>query len=111
MFEGLGTFWGTTDIGRGGVATGFVVGEGTAVFEGREVEDEEESSAVLSFGNPSFIYPGTIFSPMSLRMLLSSIGRRSHLEVYIVAIRPQRALTILANSPACSFLLARLCLK
>jgi len=81
------------------------------MFEGREVEGEEESSAVLSFNNLSFIYPGTIFSPTSLRMLLSSIGRKSYLEVYIVAIRPQKALTISANSPAGGFLSARLCLK
>ena len=81
------------------------------MFDGREVEDGEDFSAVLSFTSPSFIYPGTIFSPMSLQMFLSSIGRRSYLEVYIIAIRPQRALTTSANSPAGYVLLARLCLK
>ena len=81
------------------------------MFDGREVEDREDFSAVLLFTNPSFIYPDTIFSPMSLQMFLSSIGRRFHLEVYIIAIRPQRALTTLANFPAGGFLSARLCLK
>ena len=81
------------------------------MFDGREVEDGEDFSAVLLFTNPSFMYPGMIFSPTSLRMFLSSIGRKSHLEVYIIAIKPQRALTISANSPASSFLSAGLYLK
>ena len=111
MLEGLGTFWGTTDTWGGGAGTGFGGGEGTAIFDGREVEGGEGFSTVLLFASLSFIYLGIIFLPTSLQMLLSLIGRRSHLEVYIIAIRPQRALTTSANSLAGGFLSARLCLK
>ena len=100
---------------RGGIAAEVAVGRGeeTAMFKDGKIEDKEEGdfSITFSFNNPSFRYLGKIFLPMSLQMLLSSIGRKSHLAEYNNVMRPQRVLTMIAKSLAGTFLLARLYLR
>jgi len=89
MLEGLGTLRGATGVERGGITTEVAIGGGTATFKGRETESkEEEDFATFSFNNLSLRYPSKIFSPMSLRILLSLIGRRSHFVKYTDVIRP-----------------------
>ena len=112
--EGLGTLRGATGVERGGIAAEVAVGGGggTTMFEGRETEGKEEDfSAAFSFNNLSLRYQGKIFSPMSLQILWSSIGRKYHFVEYTDVIRPQRALTMVVNSPASAFLSAGLCLR
>ena len=114
MLEDLRTLRGAPGVGRGRIAAEVAVGGGggATMFEGREIEGEEEDfSTTFSFTRPNLLYSDRIFSPTSLQIFLSSIERRSYFKEYIDAIRPQRALTTAAYSVARAFLSARLYMK
>ena len=115
ILEGLETLRGATGVGRDGITAEVAVGGGgeTTTFKGRKIEGKEEEDffATFSFNNLSLRYPGKIFSPTSLQIPLSLIGRRSYFMEYTDVIRPQKALTTATNSPASAFLSAGLCLR